>query len=243
MDLKHIGTALAALLAGGAMTAGQTQTPPPAATVVMQPMPDAGSARSSSLHILSASDHDLFTRAFAAATKSDWVTALALGNQGQDAVARQLLQWRYTLDRDSGAKFSDIDAALKMAAGWPLRGSLYARAEAAITPDMNKDQLLQWFGTRTPASPIGRVRLGEALVASGEKTRGGAMIRQGWSEGSFDDFTEGSILSADSAYLTPESDWAGLDNLLWRGEVTDAKRQMKRVDSKTRAVGEARLAL
>ena len=249
MDLKHIGIALAALLAGGAMVAGQmrtseARTPAVPPTMMMQP-PDAGSgaARLSSLHILSAADHDLFSRAFAAAAKSDWVTALALGNQGQDGVARQLLQWRYTLDRDSGAKFADIDAALKMATGWPLRGSLYARAEAAITPDMNADQVTQWFGTRTPASPIGRVRLGEALVASGEKARGGALIRQAWSEGSFDDFTENGILSADSAYLTPESDRARLDNLLWRGETAAAKKQMARVDAKTRAVAQARIAL
>src|SRR5580704_7435820 len=247
MELKHIGIALAALVAGGAVAAGQTQTPavPPGAALVMQPVPDAaaGAVRPSSLHILSAADHDLFTRAFAAAAKSDWVTAIALGNQGQDSVARQLLQWRYTLDRDSGAKFSDIDAALKMATGWPLRGSLYARAEAAITPDMGKDQLLQWFGTRTPASPLGRVRLGEALVASGDKTRGGAMIRQGWSEGSFDDFTEAGILSADATYLTPEADRARLDGLLWRNEIPAVRRQMARVDAKTKAVAEARLAL
>ena len=245
MDLKHIGTALAALLAGGAMAAGQTQPPTPGAAVMMQPLPgDAiGTARPSSLRILSATDHDLFTRAFAAAAKSDWVTALALGNQGEDAVARQLLQWRYTLDRDSGAKFADIDAALKMAAGWPLRNSLYARAEAAITPDMSRDQIVQWFGSRTPASPIGRIRLGEALVGSGEKSRGGPLIRQGWSEGSFDDFTENGILAADAAYLTPEADRDRLDNLLWRGEVAAAKRQMKRVDAKTRAIAEARLAL
>ena len=207
MDLKHIGIALAALLAGGALAAGQPQAArAPATIVTMQPAPDAGAstARPSSLHILSAADHDLFTRAFAAAAKSDWVTALGLGNQGQDAVARQLLQWRYTLDRDSGAKFADIDAALKMAAGWPLRGPLYARAEAAIAPDMSHEQIVQWFGSRTPASPIGNIRLGEALVASGEKTRGGALIRLGWSDGSFDDFTESAIQSGDSTFLTPE---------------------------------------
>ena len=245
MDLKHIGTALAALLAAGAMAAGQAKAPASRAVAVVQPIPDtaAGTTRPSSLHILSPADHDLFTRAFAAAAKSDWVTALALGNQGQDAVARQLLQWRYTLDRDSGAKFADIDAALKMAAGWPLRGALYARAEAAITPDMSHDRILEWFGARTPASPIGLVRQGEALVAKDEKTRGGALIRQGWSEGSFDDFTEAGILSADNAYLTPQADRARLDTLLWRGEAAAAKRQMARVDAKTRAVAEARLAL
>ena len=241
MDSKHIGIALAALLAGGAMAHGRVQH----VTAVMRPVPDAASdtTRPSSLRLLSAADHELFTRAFAAAGKSDWVTAIGLGNQGQDAVARQLLQWRYTLDRDSGAKFTDIDAALKMATGWPLRGALYARAEAAITPDMSRDQILQWFGTRTPSSPIGHIRLGEALVADGDKDRGGAQIRLGWSEGSFDDFTEAGIVSADAAYLTPEAERARLDGLLWRNDIVAAKRQMARVDAKTRAIAEARLAL
>ena len=246
MDSKHIGAALAALLAGGAIAAARTKAPPaqPAAVVAMKPAPGApATGRPSSLHILSQADHDIFMRAFDAASKSDWVTAMALGNQGQDAVARQLLQWRYTLDRDSGAKFADIDAALKMAEGWPLRGALYARAEAAITPDMSADQIVHWFASRSPASPIGRVRLGEALVAGGEKTKGGEFIRQGWSDGSFDEFTEKGILSADAAYLTPESDRARLDTLLWSGEFTAAKRQMKRVDAKSRAAAEARIAL
>ena len=90
-------------------------------------MPDdtaAGVTRSATIHVLSPADHDIFTRAFAAANRSDWVDAMALGDQGQDTTARQLLQWRYALDRDSGAKFADMDAALKMATGWPLRDTL-----------------------------------------------------------------------------------------------------------------------
>ena len=86
-------------------------------------------------------------------------------------VARQLLQWRYALDRNSGAKFADIDAVLKMAADWPLRDTLYARAEAAITPDMTPAQIIAWFGGRAPASAIGRIRLGEAMVATGDRHR------------------------------------------------------------------------
>ena len=41
-------------------------------------------------------------------------------------------------------------------------------------------------------------------MANGDKARGGALIRQGWSDGSFDDFTEAGILAQDAAYLTPE---------------------------------------
>jgi soluble lytic murein transglycosylase len=232
MALKHIGIAVAALLTGSWLAVSHAQAPG-------QDVP----TRAGNLHVLSTTDHDIFSRAFALAARSDWVGAMALGNQGQDTTARQLLQWRYALDRDSGAKFADVDAALKMASAWPLRSTLYVRAEADITPDMTPSQILQWFGTRTPSSPIGRIRLGEAMIANGDKARGGALVRQGWSEGSFDDFTEAGILAQDGSYLTPGSDRARLDGLLWRGELTAARRQIGRVDSKSAALAQARMAL
>ena len=128
--------------------------------------------------ILSAADHDLFMRAFEAAGRGDWAGARSLAAQGQNPVASQLLEWRYALDRNSGATFAEIDAVIKdtqsstSAGTWPLRGTLQARAEAAITPDMAPAAIIAWFGSKTPNSTIGRIRLGEALVAGGEKTKG-----------------------------------------------------------------------
>ena len=169
--------------------------------------------------------------------------AIALGDQGQDTVARQLLQWRYALDENSGAKFADVDAALRMAANWPLRNTLYARAEADMMPEMPPAQIIQWFGSRAPVSAIGQVRLGEALAAGGDTARGGALVRLGWSNGNFDDATEAAILQRDTTHLTPESDKARLDTLLWRNEIAAARRQMARVDAKTVALAQARIAL
>src|ERR1019366_9177346 len=78
--------------------------------VMMQPIPDGSSGsgalsatRPSRLRVLTASDHDLFTRAFEAADRGDWVGARALAAQGQSPVARRLLEWRYALDENSGA--------------------------------------------------------------------------------------------------------------------------------------------
>jgi soluble lytic murein transglycosylase len=242
MGLKHIGVALAALLAAAGSSWAQSAGNQGTGNAV----PDAGGAviaRPPIIHVLSAEDHQIFTRAFALAAEGDWGKALALGDQGRDTVARQLLQWRYALDRNSGAKFSDIDAAIRMAANWPSRASLYARAEAAITRDMSSAAILQWFASRTPASPIGEIRLGEAMAASGQTAQGADWIRRGWSEGSFDEFTEGDILAHDTTYLTPESDRARLDALLWLGDVSGAKRQMNRVDSRSAAIARARMAL
>jgi soluble lytic murein transglycosylase len=260
MAAKHIALiaalsslAPAALAQNNGVPSGENS----GATVVMSaPIPDSNPAdpgltgsRPISIRVLSAADHALFQRAFAQAAKGDWAAALALGNQGTDTTARQLLQWRYALDRNSGAKFADIDAMMKVAATWPLKGTLQARAEAAISPDpsgvsgMTPAQVVQWFSTREPNSSLGRVRLGEALVATGQTARGGPLIARGWAEGSFDYFTEQSILSQDAAYLTPESDRQRLDNLLWRGETTAARRQMTQVDATTAAVARARILL
>ncbi len=221
--------------------------------VAMQPIPDGAGGlpgpRPSRLRILSAADHDLFVRAFDAASRGDWAAARSLAGQGQNPTARRLLEWRYALDRDSGATFAEIDAAIKdteaktSAATWPLRGTLQARAEAAIMPEMPAASVVAWFGAKAPNSSIGKIRLGEALVATGERTRGAALIRAGWAEGSFDTTTELAIAQKDAAYLAPESDHARLDALLWRGEITAAKREIPRVDAATAEIANARIAL
>lgn len=210
------------------------------------PSPD--DTRPSRLHVLTAADHALFARAFAMGAHGDWAGARALAAQGTNPMAKRLLAWRYALDRNSGASFADIDAVIRDtdaqgAAAWPLRGTLQARAEAAIPPDMEAAAIVRWFAMKQPNSSIGKIRLGEALVATGEKSRGIKLINQGWAEGSFDPPTEQTILTKDSAYLTQDSDKARLDALIWRGDASAARRQMARVDAATAQVAAARIAL
>jgi soluble lytic murein transglycosylase len=200
------------------------------------------------LRFLTAPEHDLFTRAFDAGDRGDWAAARSLAAQGQNRIAKRLLEWRYALDRNSGATFAEIDAVIrdtdgKGAAAWPLRGTLQARAEAAMAPDMAPSEVVAWFKDKTPNSSIGKIRLGEALVATGEAARGAALIRAGWIEGSFDTATELQIVLKDAAHLTPESDRARLNNLLWRGETSAARRLLARVDARTAAIANARIAL
>jgi soluble lytic murein transglycosylase len=205
--------------------------------------------RPTKIRVLSAADHDLFMRAFEAASRGDWVGARNLAAQGQSPVAKRLLEWRYALDKDSGASFAEIDQVIKAteantgAGVWPLRGTLQARAEAQITQDMPANAILAWFGNKTPNSSIGKIRLGEALIATGDKARGATLIRQGWAEGSFEPTVEQDILAKDAAFLSPESDAARLDALLWRGEINAAKRQLTRVDPAAADLANARIAL
>jgi len=204
------------------------------------PAADAAPVRPATVRVLTAGDHALFARAYEAASRGDWVGARALAAQGQNPLARQLLEWSYA--RQGAATFAEIDAVLKTSAGWPGRGTLHARAEQALPPEMGGAEIVAWFGSRTPATSIGRVTLGEALIDAGQTTKGRALVREGWVAGSFDAATELAIATKDGSFLTPADDRARLENLLWRGETTAARRALARVSGSTVAA-RARIAL
>ena len=229
---------LVALLAGTVMATGRDAASPARAADA-----DATETRLSGYHYLSADDHNLYMRAFALGKRGDRKGALVLADQGHDVVARRILQWAYVLDRNSGASFAEIDSFLKNYPDWPLRQSLYARAESAIPPEMSAAQIVAWFGDRTPASSLGRIKFGEALAASGNISKGRAEIQTAWIEGSFEAADELAITRRDTQYLSPNAEKQRLDNLLWRDDISAAKRQVARVDGATQKLAQARIAL
>lgn len=257
--------ALLAMSAFGLGTvAAQAQTPaatgslPPGlirqgGVVMMAPIQDteeigasptiSGERRLGLVHILSAADHALYEQAFDAADRGDWVAARNLADQGHDPIARLLIQWRYLLDKNSGASFGEIGEFLKNYADWPNRDTLFARAEHAIDPTMDPHAVLAWFGDRAPVSAIGKVRLGEALLATGAAERGKAMIRDAWIDGSFEPDQEFAIIRQHGELFTPDIDRERLEHLLWRNDIEGARREMARVPADAQRMAEARIAL
>jgi soluble lytic murein transglycosylase len=250
----------AALLAAAALSAGAAWGQPAALppglvqqgnVVMMHPIQDTeqngpsltSERRVGLVHILSAADHALFEQAFAAADRGDWTGAKGLADQGHDATARKLIQFRYLLDRNSGAAFDEIAAFARNNPDWPARDTLQARAEQAMDPNIDPHSALAWFAANPPVTGVGHIRFGEALIATGAVTRGREMVRQGWIDGIFDPTQELQIIQRDGGFLTPDDDARRLNNLLWANDVTDARRELSRVDAGTQRIGEARLAL
>ena len=250
--------ASAALLSGAAAVYAQTTSLPPGITqsngvIMMQPIQDYEGAdngpsisperRTALIHVLSATDHDLYSRAFDAADHGDWMAARALAGQGHDGAARRLIEWRYLLDKNSGASFDEINAFLRTSLDWPNRDTLYSRAEAALDLNLTPVQVIAWFGSRAPVSGIGKIRLGEALIATGQTTRGRDLIRDAWANSSFEPQQELAIVQKDGAMLSADTDRQRLNNLLWRDDTASARRQLSRVTSDAQLVAQARLTL
>jgi soluble lytic murein transglycosylase len=253
MRLRHL-SALVTVLAF--VTAARGQELPSGlqqqgGVISMQPIPDqptdeeSGPAepRTTATHVLSAADRDIFQKAFDAADRGDWSSAKAFAAQGHDAVARELIEWRYLLDKNSGAGFAEIDGFLKSHPEWPWRDTLTARAEEALDPATTPSTVLAWFGGRDPISAAGKIRLGEALIATGHLDRSRDLIREGWIEGSFNAAQELAIVEKDGAVLTPDVDRKRLESLIWREDIVSAKREIARVDGGAQKLGQARIAL
>ena len=199
--------------------------------------------RASGTHALSAADLDLYSKSFTAGNRGDWTAARGLADQGHDRVARLLITWRYLLDPNSGASFAEISSFLRDHPDWPLRETLFARAEHAMVETMAPGAVLAWFGTRQPITGIGKVRLGEALLATGKREDGRERIRNAWIQDSFEPAEELAIIRRHGDILTPDVDRKRLDHLLWRNDLTAARREMSRVQADTQRVAQVRMAL
>jgi len=257
-----LGLALA--LTGAAAASAQTPAVPPDShplppglsqqngAIMMQPIYNDGSPpepvegfeyKPSKIPELSKSDHDLYTRALDATRRGDWIAARGLAAQGHSDAARKLIEWRYLLDKNSGATFAEIDAFLKANPGWPGRDTLFARAEKAMPDTMAPAEVLFWFGKREPETGIGRVRMGEAMMAVGRASEGRDMIREAWIENSFDPDDEAAIIQKHGDLFTPDVDRQRLSRLLWNGDIDSARREMARVTATEQQLATARMNL
>ena len=231
-----------ALAAGPARA--QTADAPASGVVAMAPIRSAGDGPAPGIGgVLSATDKVLFVEAQDSADRRDWVTARRLAAQGSNALALEIIEWRFVSDERSGASFQEISGFLGRHPGWPRQAAILALAEKAIPATLDPYQVIGWFGERAPVSGVGGLRLGEALIAAGRNAEGNAVVRKAWTENTFSAAEENQILGTHGAVFSEEDQRARLLELLARDSLADARRQVPRVDSQTQRLADARLRL
>ncbi|NWH08579.1 MAG: lytic transglycosylase domain-containing protein [Alphaproteobacteria bacterium] len=189
------------------------------------------------------SDTALLESAFEAAARYDWSAALAFAGQMDDPLAAKIVRWRYYAADNSIAPYGEISRFIESSPGWPRIEKMRRNAERQLPTTLEPDQVIAWFKGREPSSPDGKVKLGEALLAKGERARGVQLIQEGWIDGTFTAAREKELLSRYREVLTPQINALRIDRLLWDDERAAAQRLMSTIDSDARKLAEARIKL
>jgi soluble lytic murein transglycosylase len=193
--------------------------------------------------LLSASDHKIYSDAFAASDKGKRGRAASLAVKGIDPLPAKILRWLDMTRPGTHASFGEISGFLETNPDWPLRRRLFRRAEEALVGDEAPDRVVAWFAKHRPRTADGRARLGDALIMLGRREHGAAVLRHAWIESDFGAKQEQDFYRRFRKFLRRADHRDRLDRLVWDGRFTQARRMLWRVDPDTRQLAEARMRL
>jgi soluble lytic murein transglycosylase len=213
----------------------------------MSPISDGGESsgpRSVKPHTqyLSAQDAAILGQAFDLADRAQWDAARQTAAQASNAIVRRLVDWRFAGTANSGADFNTITQFIAANPDFPNMTGMRARAETAMPASaMDPGQVIAWFRGKDPVSGDGYIKLGDALIRNGDRSRGEAMIRKGWIEAEPTDATMAQVWTQYPSLLTVADHEARLSNLLWRRKQTAAQAMLGRVSPGAAAAATARI--
>lgn len=176
--------------------------------------------------------------------KGKWMEVRTLARQITDPTAKAILNWLRFQKEDNGSTVAEIVSFQETYPHWPRQDRLSRRAEEALTDYPMRDaDVIAWFATRDPLTGEGKIRLGEALLNSGQTVEGATWIQRAWVEHQFSRSREAEILRKYRTHLPAQAHEDRLNRLIWEQRFSDGRRMLQLVNSEARALGDARLKL
>lgn len=159
-----------------------------------------------------------------------------------DPIVTTLSQWK-RLQQSDNYPFADYANFLLAHPGFPGDTSRRAAAETALA-DGGQDAatVLRFFGRYPPLTGAGRLRMAEALSATGRTAEANDAARAAWRTGALRAGDETRLFGRFAGALTPADHDIRMDKLLWQGATTAAQRQIGFVSAARRATFDARLS-
>lgn len=164
------------------------------------------------------------------------VAARPSGPEGRDVV-----EW-HRLRKGGQAEFDAYRDFLSRRPDWPGLALLRTRGEGSIPEDAAPQEVIAYFEGDLPQTGTGVLRLVDAFLASGERGEAEATAVMAWRSRTMTAETEAALLDRFGNVLK-EHHAARLDDLLWRGAMTSARRNIPRAPEGWAELAEARISL
>jgi soluble lytic murein transglycosylase len=175
--------------------------------------------------------------ALAQARAGNWQAASAAAD---GPISRDIVEWHRL--REGEGLLGDYESFLQRRADWPGLALLRKEGETAVARSTSAERVLAWFDGGKPTTVEGSFALIRALSALGRAGDAQAEAVRAWVALSFTADQEKALLAAYPQALKQVHEMR-LDRLLWDGDSTEARRMLPLVESRWRALAEARMAL
>ena len=127
---------------------------------------------------------------------------------------------------------------------FPRLGRLRYLAEHKITSNTVKEKrIIQWFEEQDPHSGYGKIMLGQSYILEGNKEKGIALIKDGWTTAKLSKNDLRYFKKKYKKYLNTEDDIKRADWLAWENKFWDLKRMLRYLPKEHQALYNARQLL
>jgi soluble lytic murein transglycosylase len=188
-------------------------------------------------------DYIAIEAAYRALDKRQWRLARDIAQGVEDQTAADLINWQILTTKSADATFDEILSFAEKRSTWPRLERLLSRAEEVIPKDMPPLQIIAWFAGQEPMTGEGKLRLGEAFLATGQPEYGKFWIERAWVEHNFQIKREKHILKTHKKLLSKEIHEKRMTRLLWHRQHSAAKRLSSHVGRDIAALANARITL
>ena len=186
------------------------------------------------------SEGQAFSTMLKQARHQDWNDARHTASQISDPVALSVFQWLHLRNgRDDWNEYTNFLAGHS---DWPGLKILRQSGELAIESDDDPHAVIAFFRDQPPQSGLGALRLSEALLQLGRRTEAAKAIVDGWLSLQFEPEVQAEALSKFGPALQPHHA-KRLDNLLWQGRFSEARRMFDLAGQDLALLARAREAL
>jgi soluble lytic murein transglycosylase len=205
-------------------------------------VPGFPEAIAQSANPLSEKDRLAFAAAFNAIDARNWPRALTQAALLRNPLAKRIIIWAYLSAEETKPSFDDLVRFTNENPEWPLQDALLAKAELALPATMPPTRLIAWFAGQEPLTAEGMVRLGEALLATGETAYGAGWIARAWATQEFDARRQHELFAAYGQYLKGRPSIERMNLLLWAHEAAMARWLLPQVPDDLKRIAQARIA-
>ncbi len=193
--------------------------------------------------ILSAKDFALAKEVFSLVKAKKWISALKLSKKVKDKEFRNLITWMYLKQKGNRASFNDYVIFIKNNPDYPRINRLrYLAEHKIISKNTTPKSIISWFQI-PPFSGVGKIKLGEAHINTGETQKGIELIKEGWVDAELSSSDLKFYRNKFKKIITSNDHINRADYLAWNRKYWDLKRLLKYLPKEKRLLYNARQIL